>query len=359
MDQGDSSMAQCPTFRELAQGQTEGTLEKEVCEDGVPRITGFHVVAGYPLVIRVGLARNDVLATWRINGWRYGAALLAIAIGLALFNLMLVQQLAERDRDRQALRTAMVEAESANRAKSEFLANISHELRTPLNAIIGFSEIIESRLAGAPETRVFADYARHICDSGNHLLGLINDLLDLSKAESGRMELEQELIDVRVAIERSLATITTLAARGQIALAVEAPEHLPLLRADEVKLRQILINLLSNAVKFTPAGGAVTVRAGLEATGEFAISVEDTGIGMSAADIPVALEPFGQIGSALSRRHSGTGLGLPLTKRLVELHGGRLEIVSRPGKGTVVAAHFPASLVEAEHAEAAPIGAAT
>jgi two-component system cell cycle sensor histidine kinase PleC len=338
--------AKCPSVALAAQGQAEGTIKSEICGDDFPRITSFHLVAGYPLVIRVGLARDDVLATWRVDLWRYGAALVGIAILLALFNFILTQQLDERDRDRQALRAAMVEAEAANRAKSDFLANISHELRTPLNAIIGFSELIVSRLSGSPDNQVYADYARHICDSGNHLLELINDLLDLSKAESGRMELEDEIIDLRAAIERSVATIATLAERGRVTLSLELGEPLPLLHADSGKIRQILINLLSNAVKFTPVGGTVTLRAGIRPDGDFAIAVEDTGIGMSAEEIPVALSPFGQIGSALSRRHSGTGLGLPLTKRLVELHGGRLEIESFPGKGTVVTAYFPAARVE-------------
>jgi PAS domain S-box-containing protein len=254
----------------------------------------------------------------------------------------------DRMRAETELKRAKEQAEGANRAKSDFLAMMSHELRTPLNAIIGFSEIVMGEVFGPVGNEKYHGYLSDIQRSGNHLLELINDILDLSKAEAGLMELNEEGMDVAQVIATTIGMVRLRAEEAGLQIQTEVPDGLPEVIADERKIRQSLLNLVSNAVKFTPQGGQVAVRA-LMAGECLQIRIEDTGIGIASADIPKALSPFGQIDSALSRRHTGTGLGLPLTKRLVEAHGARLEIQSDLGAGTVAIIEFPASrLVPAE-----------
>jgi PAS domain S-box-containing protein len=256
------------------------------------------------------------------------------------------RDITERNLAAAELRDAMVRAEAANQAKSEFLANMSHELRTPLNAVIGFAEFLLTGAFGPLGHPKYTEYARDIRHSGEHLLSVINSILDLSKAEAGHLELCEDAVDVARAVAASLATVRPLAERSQVAIESALDPDLPELHADESKLRQILINLLSNAVKFTPAGGGVAIAARLTPEGGVELSVEDNGIGMDPAEIPLALEPFRQIDRGLNRRYEGTGLGLPLTKRLVELHGGAIEIRSALGKGTTVTVTFPAERSE-------------
>ncbi len=237
-------------------------------------------------------------------------------------------------------------AEFANRTKTEFLTNMSHELRTPLNAIIGFSEVIKDQMFGPVGTAKYADYAKDIHTSGRHLLDLINDILDLSKLEAGKLELREGDVTLRTAVEDCLTLIRNRAQKSDVLLVTEIEPRLPKLHCDERALKQVLLNFLSNAVKFTPPGGTVTTRVCRVKDG-LALSVTDTGIGMSDADIKVALAAFGQIDSKLARQHQGTGLGLPISKSLVELHGGRLTVESKPGKGTTMTATFPSSRVVA------------
>jgi len=243
------------------------------------------------------------------------------------------------------LKIARDEAEAANRAKTEFLATMSHELRTPLNAIIGFSEIIQTEALGPVGSVKYRDYASDIHESGHHLLDLINDILDLSKVESGLAELHEEDIAVPELTRSVWRLVQQRAEKQGVRLVLELPEEPPSLYADLRKLKQILVNLMSNAIKFTEAGGEVAMKVWYRCDSGYVFQVVDTGIGIALEDIPKALSQFGQVDSSLGRRHEGTGLGLPLTKALVELHGGSLDLQSRPGHGTTVTVRFPAERV--------------
>ncbi len=238
------------------------------------------------------------------------------------------------------LRRAKEEAELASRSKSEFLANMSHELRTPLNAIIGFADILRGEIFGPLGDPRYGDYATDIRDSGLHLLKLINDVLDVSKVEFGKIELAEEAVDIVGVIEGCIRLMRERVDAAGLRLDQAMPLTLPLVQCDELRMKQVLLNLLSNAVKFTPAGGAITVRAKLTERG-LGITVDDTGIGIAPGDIEKALRPFGQIDSRLARKYQGTGLGLPLAKSMIELHGGRLDIDSAPGAGTRVTLWLP------------------
>ncbi len=241
----------------------------------------------------------------------------------------------------EQLRAAKEEAEVANRTKTLFLANMSHELRTPLNAIIGFSEIIQSQIFGSVGSDRYLAYAKDIRDSGRHLLEIINDILDLAKIEVGKFELHDEDCDVAAVIPSALRFVRDRAHSSGLKVEMQLAPSLPMVRADQRALKQILLNLLSNAIKFTPAGGRIEISAGLAEDGRFMLRVSDSGIGMSPEDIPRALEAFGQIDSSLSRKYDGTGLGLPLVKAFAELHGGTIEIDSMPHAGTVVRVLLP------------------
>ena len=244
------------------------------------------------------------------------------------------------------LAQARDKAQSANRAKSEFLANMSHELRTPLNAIIGFADLMTKETLGPHAIQAYREYSQHIFDSGQHLLAIINDILDLSKIEAGKAELDSnEPIALPALLGIVGETIGFLADQKGVTFQVAAEPGLPNLVGSERMVRQILVNLLSNAVKFTPPGGTVSATAALAPSGELIVAVADTGIGMSEKEIAVALTPFGQVDGALNRGHNGTGLGLPLARAMAALHQADLQVASTPGAGTTISVVFPKNRV--------------
>ena len=244
------------------------------------------------------------------------------------------------------LEISAAQAENANRAKSAFLANMSHELRTPLNAIMGFSEVMKDEHLGPVQNQRYLSYAADIHSSGRYLLGIINDILDLSKIEAGKMSVEAaEEFALRDALEASLSICANLAEKFDVRLVTRLPPDSVRLCAVERMVRQIMINLVGNAIKFTPAGGLVEVNCGHLVDGGYAVTVQDSGIGMTEQEIAKALMPFGQVENKMTATHTGTGLGLPLAKAMLELHGGRLEIHSVPGRGTSIILKFPAARV--------------
>ncbi len=270
-----------------------------------------------------------------------------ISILIDAFNNMLNEVEDRRQlllRKNQELVQSKELAESANRAKSQFLANISHELRTPLNAIIGFSDIIQKELLGPIENTKYVEYSKDINESGEHLLHIINDILDLSKAEAGKLEPVLREISIKKSVQECVVFIAKRAEESGIAVQIDVPEELPNLVVDRTMFKRIMLNLLSNSVKFTNRGGKIRISASVRLNTRnenvFSITVEDSGIGMSKNDIDLAFKSFVQLDGGFNRKYEGTGLGLPLTKKLVELHGGSIEMMSEVGKGTKVMLKF-------------------
>jgi PAS domain S-box-containing protein len=248
----------------------------------------------------------------------------------------------EKGRERE-LRRARDEAELANRSKSEFLAHMSHELRTPLNAIIGFAELMRNEVLGSISVPAYKGYVRDIHDSANHLLSLINDILDLSQIEAGKLKLAESELDLGAAAQAIARLVGERATESSIKLAIDVGSTLPRLRADERLIKQILINLLSNAVKFSSRGGNVTVKVFQEPDDRLAFTVTDTGMGISDADLARVMEPFNQSDGTVRRRNEGAGLGLTLVRCFVDLHEAAFDLKSRVGSGTSATVRFPAS----------------
>jgi two-component system cell cycle sensor histidine kinase PleC len=251
------------------------------------------------------------------------------------------QEIRRRSLAEDQARSARDAAEAASRAKTIFLANMSHELRTPLNAIIGFSELAET-LMNDHEKERFGGYLSNIVESAHHLLRVITDILDVSRIEVGKVALREEEVDVADVIQAAMRLAGHVAGAKNQSLALSMMDRFPRLHADERLLKQTLLNIISNATKFTPEGGHVAVKAQID-DGAITISIEDDGVGIAPQDIPVVLQPFGQVENTMTPKHEGTGLGLPLAKGFMELHGGSLTLKSDVGKGTKVTLIFPPS----------------
>jgi signal transduction histidine kinase len=272
-----------------------------------------------------------------------------VALPIILHAQRLIRALDQRKRELCALSNHLVlarnEAEAGNRAKTAFLANMSHELRTPLNAIIGFSDVLRSELFGPLGKERYQEYAEDIHSSGQHLLAIIDDILDLARIEAGHATMDEGKVDVKAILAASLRMMQGLADSRGITVDQRLSPQAICLWGSERMLRQVFVNLISNAVKYTPDGGHVTVGSRLSDKGELEVEIADTGIGMSPQDIILALQPFRRINNELSSRTKGTGLGLPLSKSMIEMHDGTLRIESAPSEGTSVTVRFPAERV--------------
>jgi len=360
-------------------GATSGFFLGRGAPDGTVRIQHWRKLPDLPLIVLSGIGRDEVLAPVRHQELTFIVLALAALCLPLIMAIILNREITKRvaqegalDHESEKVRmehtallsiseelanervklrrtnaelvAAMRRAEQANEAKSAFLANMSHELRTPLNAILGFSEIIRDKMIGDDVTR-YSAYAADIHKSGMHLLTVVNDILDVTRIEAGKLELNEERIDLDSLIHLSLLEVQGQALAGNILLAAPARNLGVTLHGDKAKLKQILVNLLSNAIKFTAEGGRIVISATPEWDGGLCIKIRDTGIGMSSDEIQQALELFRQVENGLSRRFDGAGLGLPLAVRLTELHGGALTVESQPGEGTEVSVRFPARRV--------------
>ncbi|GGE80227.1 hypothetical protein GCM10011317_41790 [Niveispirillum cyanobacteriorum] len=337
-----------PDVGAAREGDGHGIIRAVSPIDGEDRIASYELLPGTRLLVSVGQDIDHVLQPYR----QFRNQILLQGVFGTILVLALVvlvrRYVAKLEASETAARMARAEAEQATAAKSQFLAVASHELRTPLNAIIGFAEVMVHRIHGPMGNPKYAEYAEDIRGSGLHLLALINDILDLSKIEAGKMDLRLEVVDLP-----TLAAECVRLMRGRVEAAsldlrvVSSGEKAPYLRADAMKIRQVLLNLINNAVKYTPSGGTITVaveRDPLWPDDYMVMRVTDTGCGMTPTEVALALEPFRQINSHLARTGEGTGLGLPVAKSLVELHGGSLSIDSEPGEGTTVSIRLPTRL---------------
>ncbi|WP_418208638.1 ATP-binding protein, partial [Azospirillum humicireducens] len=341
--------------------------------DGVLRLAAYRTMRDYGLVVLTGIDRTEAMASWRIRtlytvaetvvgllailaalawGLRYLDRERKAQVALAEARTAVERTSAERDESarlaaaldhaRDMAETARQAAEAANRAKGEFLAGLSHELRTPLNAVIGFADLIAREAEGPVGTPIYRQYAANVRDSGQHVLELINEILDHARAEAGVLPIEEGRCDLEAAADFAVRMLTPRAERAGVLLSAAVAPAARHLRGDDRRIRQILLNLIANGVKYTPSGGSVTLSAALD-DGVPVIRVTDTGLGIPAEDVERVLQPFVRVDSAANRGIDGAGLGLPLTKRLVELHGGTLALRSTLGVGTTVTVCLPAA----------------
>ncbi|MFQ5773133.1 MAG: ATP-binding protein [Kiloniellaceae bacterium] len=342
---------------EEAEGGTEGIAKTRALRPDLiildvimPDLDGFAVcalvrgdpdIAHLPVLLVTGLDDIDSIE----RAFEAGATtFLTKPINLSLLGHQLKYML-RASRMELELRESMRMAQEASVAKSQFLANMSHELRTPLNAILGFSEIMHREQLGPIGTPRYRTYAQDINKSATHLLQIINDILDISKIESGKFEVHDDVFSLQQILDSVTRLMRPRAGEAAVSLNMEVDPDLPVLRSDELRLKQVLLNLVSNAVKFTPPGGQVAVRANIAENGDLIVAVADTGIGIPASEIRRVLSIFEQVDGGLNRKYEGTGLGLPLAKLITERLGGHLVLESEFGKGTRVTLVFPPSRI--------------
>jgi two-component system cell cycle sensor histidine kinase PleC len=331
--------------RAIIYDENDDSFEKSFIINYIPiMVTNNHKV----IVQAVLEIRNDITQQWNNIMELEKRIFLAFVVtfliffAIVMYNTNYAQRIINKQFEtNKALEEAKIRAETESSAKTQFLANVSHELRTPLNAIIGFSEIIMAETYGSLANSQYKDYVIDINNSGKHLLSVINDILDFSKASADKLQVDKVELDLNKLAYSSMRFVKPRADKAMVDLIVKIPlEHI-IVTADPKRLKQALLNLLSNAVKFTPANGSVTLMLKKDPIKKLVqIIVKDTGIGMSAQDIPKALSSFGQIDSKLNRKYEGTGLGLPMTKKLVELMNGHFHIESKLNKGTKVVLTF-------------------
>ena len=342
---GDSFLGQSrsegPLFHDKVPAAPSGTFQAPSLRTGEQRIYSYRAVDGFQLIVSVSMARAMALAPWydriRITGMVSALALL----GSFLATSFLWRQSARVRRQERIAQEARLAAEHSSRSKSEFLAHMSHELRTPMNAVIGFTEMIRTEVFGPVGSPKYQEYLRDIAASGQHLLHVVNNILDLAKVEAGKWEMEETVSDLRELCEATAQMVRERARSAEVALSVSPSGPSLSIRADRRLMHQILINLLTNGIKFTERGGRVTLWWSLNDDGGVALGVTDTGVGMTEDDRRSVLEPFGRGSAELARARHDTGLGLSICRQFAEMHGGRMAIESTLGKGTTVTVTLP------------------
>jgi len=345
---GKAFAGQGQLFSTRLAAAASGTYHSVSPFDGQAQIVSYQKMQSYQAVVAVVMKRAAVLAPWyarlRVTG---GLAILAI-VGACVATAIIWYKAGALRTEKEAAQDARFAADHANRGKSEFLAHMSHELRTPLNAILGFSQMMTREVFGPVGSPKYREYVNDIAQSGQHLLHVINNILDLAKVEAGKWEMEEEVFGLN-ALATDVARLLTERARGTgVALTVNPGTKDIIVRADPRLMRQILLNLAVNAIKFTERGGKVAIGWHVRGDGSAVLTVSDSGCGMTAEDLKRVFEPFGRASATLARKQHDTGLGLPLCKRFIEMHGGALIVESAPGVGTHISAVLPASrLVEA------------
>lgn len=326
-------------------GWSRDQLIGELLPDFIPPEEGDDVGQDGADFLQRGVRATGETRLLRADGTTANVLYTSAALELSQrrkFQVTTIMDITLRKQMEISLRVSKDQADAANHAKSAFLASMSHELRTPLNAIIGFSEIMMNEAFGPIGTRKYIEYLQDVHLSARHLLEIINEVLDMSKIEAGKVDLDEQVFDIGELLQSVSRMMVSRAFSANIALETSVEDHLPLLRADPRLIRQVLINLVSNAIKFSGRGDTIWVSAAMQPDGDLQIVVKDEGIGIPSDKIREALEPFGQIhDSSVARDQQGTGLGLPLAKAMVELHGGTLRLQSAENIGTTVTIHLP------------------